>query len=116
MLHIDCICPLVPVGGTGGLPDSHLEDGTAAATAAGGAVGGVGERHGTHFTRQAHQRPASRHGCAAGVRVDGGELCGPAHEDAQPHSLHPAPRHHPGLPLEELGGHFTVPGPFLAAL
>lgn len=107
---------LSPAGGAGGLPDTHLEDGAAAAAAASGAVGGLGERHGTHPARQAHQRSAGGHGCSAGIRVNGGELCGPAYEDTQPHTFHGAPRHHPGLPLEELGGHVTVPGPFLAAL
>lgn len=116
MLHIDCICTLLPVGGAGGLPDTHLEDGAAAAAATGGAVGGVGERHSTHPARQAHQHSAGCHGCPAGVRVDGGKLCGPAYENTQPHAFHAAPRHPPGLPLEELGGHFTVPGPFLTAL
>lgn len=110
------MCTLLPVGGAGGLPDPHLKNGIAAAAAAGGSVGGVGERHGTHLARQAHQRPAGSHGCPPGVRVDGGKLCGPTYEDAQPHAFHATPRRRPGLPLEELGGHVAVPGPLLAAI
>lgn len=99
-----------PVGGVGGVPDADLQDGAAAAAAAGGPARGPGERHGPNPAGQAHQRAASRHGRAPGIRLHRGQLRGAPDEDAQPHLLHAALCRPPRLPVEELGGHLAVPG------
>lgn len=64
-----CLYLFLPLGGAGGLSDTRLKYGAAAAAAAGGAARGPGERHGTRPARQAYQRPAHPHGCPPSVCV-----------------------------------------------
>lgn len=91
------------------MSDQNLQDGAAAAATAGGATGGSGECHRQDSSRKTHQRAPGCHGRPLGVCIHGGKLRGPPDENTQPHALHAAPGHPPGLPLEALGCHFRLP-------
>lgn len=76
-------CVLLPTGGTGSLPDAHLQDGAAAAAAAGCAVGGAGECHGQEPAGEVHQHLAGCHGCPPRLRLHCGQLRRAPDEDSQ---------------------------------
>lgn len=65
------------------MPDAHLQDGAAAATAASGAVGGAGECHGQEPTGEVHQHLAGSHGCPPRLCLHCGQLCRAPDEDSQ---------------------------------
>lgn len=54
------------------MSNADLQDGAAAAAAAGGTARGFGERHSTDSTRKTNQCAPSCHGCPFGVCVHGG--------------------------------------------
>lgn len=105
--------PVWPTGGPGGLSDPNLQDGAAAATAAGGATGRARECHCPKPSGQTHQHPPGRHGSPLGLCVDSSQLCGPPHEDTQQDVQHFIPCGFHCLSLEALGRTLQLCGPTL---
>lgn len=85
------------------MPDPHLQDGAAAAAAAGGTAGRVGERHCPEPSGETHQHSPGGHGSPFGLCLHGSQLRGSSHEDSQQDVQHFIPCGFHCLSLEALG-------------
>lgn len=85
------------------MSDPHLQDGAAAAAAAGGTARRAGECHCSEPSGQTHQHSSGSHGSPFGLCLHGSQLCGSSHEDSQQDVQHFIPCGFHCLSLEALG-------------
>lgn len=98
------------------MPDPHLQDGVAAAAAAGGTAGRAGECHCPEPSGQTHQHPPGGHGSPPGLCLHGSQLRGSPHEDSQQDVQHFIPCGFHCLSLEALGCPLQLRGTVLLLL
>lgn len=85
------------------MPDPHYQAGASAATAAGCAAGGSGERQRSSSAGKTHQCHLGSNGRTAGLRLHFGQLHYPTDEDPSPGGRH-RPAHLAAVhPVEAVG-------------